>query len=57
MLLLKTKMISQKDNKNTNISKDYKLSHSNSIHLDQINFGFAINSEADIINKKIGNKN
>ena len=47
----------EKDNKNTNISKDYKLSHSNSIHLDQINFGFAINSEADIINKKIGNKN
>ena len=53
----KNELSIEKGNKNTHISKDYKLQHSNSINLDQIEFGFVINSEADTINKNIDNKN
>ena len=45
----------EKDNKKINLSKENKLSPTNSIHLNQIECGFAINSEADIINKNNNN--
>lgn len=43
----------EKENNNTNISKDNKLPHYNAIHLAQIVCDFPINSEEDLMNKNI----